>query len=455
MQKISILIKASIKAFILGVTVDSLSLAAFAAETNVQAEKNLGLAADIQKIQNKDAHHYTLTELLKAADSNYSLQAKALASLQSKKQLFASKLAFLPSLNVDYAYQNNHMGSGSTYLNYNTQAADAKFTWNLFNGFATLNAIREKNADYFASMADEEYTRQNIYLQVVQEYYGYFDNVSSLISLQEKLKQIQSDLSRVQKLYNQGLTTIDNLESLRAQAAQSEYNIEDTKLSLEQNRLMLQYLTNIKVEALVYDRLQTPSLELKERSDIASLQYQIQSQTYQIKQLHYYPTVDVSNTFTYSIQKRPLNNMSAMGSFATIFNPTVQNIAAVTVTWKIVDTISTTVQRQYTRVAQLASEKQLQYKKLEQKKDEELYRKTLEIAKRKIESARASLKSADIAFVSIKKKYDANLINFTDYLQALSTKFDAEATFNQSLNNYELQKANYIFYSGQKIKDYL
>ena len=92
---------------------------------------------------------------------------------------------------------------------------------------------------------------------------------------------------------------------------------------------------------------------------------------------------------------------------------------------------------------------------MEQAKDEELYRKTLEIAKKKIKSAQDNLKSANIAYANIKKKYDANLITFTDYLQALSTKFDAESTFNQSLNNYEIQKANYIFYSGQKIKDFI
>ena len=443
----------SIKRFILGAIAGVLPL--LSAPMNIDKNESLSIIADIEMMQPKEAHHYTLAELLKAADSNYSLQAKALASLQAKKGLTASRLAFLPSLNVDYNFQNNNVGDITNSLNYNTQAADAKFTWNLFNGFATLNMIAEKNASYFASMADEEYTRQNIYLQVVQQYYGYFDNASKLISLQKKLSQIQSDLARVQKLYNQGLTTIDNLESLKAQAAQSEYQLDDARLNLEQNKLMLEYLTNTKVEALSYEHLLSPEFELKEREDISSLGYQIQVQKYQIKQLHYLPTVDVSNVFTYNIQKRPLTGGAAMGSFAAIFNPTMQNIVSVNVTWKLLDTIGTSIQRQYQRVGQLSSEKQLYYKKMEQKKDEELYRKTLEIAKRKIKSAEANLKSANIAYANIKKKYDANLINFTDYLQALSTKFDAESTFNQSLNNYEMQKANYIFYSGQKIKDYL
>ena len=55
----------------------------------------------------------------------------------------------------------------------------------------------------------------------------------------------------------------------------------------------------------------------------------------------------------------------------------------------------------------------------------------------------------------MRKKYNNQLVNFTDYLRALSTKYNAEATYNQALNNYELQKANYIFYSGQQIQEYI
>lgn len=55
----------------------------------------------------------------------------------------------------------------------------------------------------------------------------------------------------------------------------------------------------------------------------------------------------------------------------------------------------------------------------------------------------------------MKKRYDANLVTFTEYLQALSTKYDAESTFIQALNNYEIQKANYIFYSGQELEQYI
>ena len=412
---------------------------------------DLSIMADIDAMQQGVGNKYTLKDLLKAADSNYSIQAKALSALQAKRGVNVAKLSFLPSLNLDYSFQNNFRDTNEHSL-YNTQAANARFKLNLFDGLATLNGVREKNATYLANLSDEEYTRQSIYLQVLQQYYGYFDNLSRLISLEKKLEQIRADVMRVERLYKQGLSPIDNLESLKAQASLSEYQIADARVSVEQNKLMLEYLTNLKVEALSYERVELPELKLQDRGDVISLREQINAQIYKNKQLHYYPTIDLNNTFTYNIQKHSFaaNNPA----FSSLF-PDMQNVLSITITMKLLDTIGLAFQKQYLKAGQLANEKLLAYKKMEQAKDEELYRKTLEIAKKKIKSAQDNLKSANIAYANIKKKYDANLITFTDYLQALSTKFDAESTFNQSLNNYEIQKANYIFYSGQKIKDFI
>ncbi|WP_104697472.1 MULTISPECIES: TolC family protein [unclassified Helicobacter] len=421
------------------------------AQSQQDIASDLSIMSDIQKMQKNVKDKYTLKELIKASDSNYSIQAKVLSVVQAKRGILVAKGMFLPSLDLDYSFQNVYRNT-QTDSQYDMQNANAKLKLNLFNGLADLNTVREKNATYLSTLSDEEYTRQSIYLQVLQQYYGYFDNLSKLISLQKKLEQISSDVQRVEKLYSQGLTPIDNLESLRAQASLSKYQIADAQMSVEQNKLMLEYLTNLKIGGLIYEKMSLPEFKIQDRSDIVSLRQQINAQIFQNKQLHYFPTVDLNNTFTYNIQKPAY--VSRNPAFSALY-PDMQNVVSITVTLKLLDDVGLTFQKQYLKAGQLANEKLLAYKRLEQKKDEELYRKTLEIAKKKIQSARDNLKSANIAYANIKKKYEANLINFTDYLQALSTKFDAESTFNQSLNNYELQKANYIFYSGQKIKDFI
>ena len=216
---------------------------------------------------------------------------------------------------------------------------------------------------------------------------------------------------------------------------------------------MLKYLTNLEFDGLTREELLTPAIKTDiERQDIVALKEQVKSLSYQNKQYNYYPTITLSDTYTYQIQKP---GYASGGGFYAIMFPTHTNVISVTATLKIFDDIGLSLQKQYMKINQLAQEKQLAYKQSEKTKDEALYRKRLEVAQSQIQSAEASLKSAVISFENIHKKYTNQLVNFTDYLRALSTRYDAEATYNQSLNNYELQKANYIFYSGQQIQDYI
>lgn len=436
-----------------------------------QASENLSfneLLAQIEAMTDNSKQKVGLKDLLLGADNNYSLQAQMLQAESNKKIASVAKAAFLPRFDVDYGYQYNYktidnMMQFGNFGNYQTQAANARFSLDLFSGFSTINMIREKNATYRSSVADVEYAKQNIYLQVIQQYYSYFNNLSQLLSLKRQLEQVRTDMKRIESLYSSGLATIDDLESLRSQVSSSEYQIADMKLSVEQNILMLKHLTNMEFDGLKREDLAIPALKDNlERQDIISLREQINALKYQNKQQHYYPIVTLTDTYTWQIQKpeyvtnpTKFGSDPSMASFYQRMFPTHANTIGLSVTLRVFDDIGVSFQKQALRLSQLAQEKQLAYKQAEKTKDEQLYRKTLEVAQSKIASAEASLKSANISFENVRKKYNNQLVNFTDYLRALSTKYNAEATYNQALNNYELQKANYIFYSGQQIQEYV
>ncbi|WP_304367115.1 TolC family protein, partial [uncultured Helicobacter sp.] len=142
------------------------------------------------------------------------------------------------------------------------------------------------------------------------------------------------------------------------------------------------------------------------------------------------------------------------GSIITRQYPPKQNQIMINATIHL-DFLTTYKQYQAARLGYLKNLKELAYKKEEQKKDEKLYRKSLEIAVAKIKASEAALRSASIAFENVAKKYDAQILNFTDYLQSLTTKVEAEATYNQALNDYEMQKAYYIYYSGQDLQEHI
>ena len=408
----------------------------------------------LENVLRNDSGGLSLKELLNSANNNYALQAQDLLARQADKDHLVQIMALIPTLDARYNF--NH-SSASVPMSYTTQNAQLAFNMKL--DYADYNAIREKGATATKVSYDSKYTKQSIYLQVVQQYYTYFSNESKLLTLEQKLEQINSDVDRVQKLYNQGLKTIADLESLKSQAALTQYQIDDAKFALEQSKLMLEYLTNTKIESLKRVQIESPSFKLQDRDDIKSLEYQVQAQKYLNKQLHYFPVLNIQDSYTYNIQipdfAKGLINSGTLPSSFLMSYADHQNTFSVVVSYGLFAKIGQSMQKQSFRLAQLATEKNLAYKKNEQKKDEELYRKAIEVAQNQIKSAKASLISANLSYDNMKKRYDANLVTFTEYLQALSTKYDAESTFIQALNNYEIQKANYIFYSGQELEQYI
>lgn len=425
-------------------------------EANLAKQEAKATELQLESVLKADTQNgKTLSELLKSAENNYSLQGQNLLNVQAQRDYMVAKLAFIPNLDGKYNFSKTDTSSNFGYQSQNLQLA---LSWTL--DYATYEAIREKGASAQKSNYDTKYARQNVYLQVVQQYYTYFNNESILITLQQKLAQIQSDVDRVQKLYDQGLRTIADLESLKSQAATTKYEIDNATLALIQSKLMLEYLTNEKIDSLKRTNMQDPAFELQDRSDIKSLEFQIKALKHQNAQLHYYPSFTLQDTYTYNAQipdfvTQMMNsgNTTSQGLLANY--ATHNNVFGMNVTYQIFAKIGLSVQKQSFRLATLANEKNLAYKKAEQKKDEELYRKAIEVAKNQINSAKASLISANLSYDNMKKRYDANLVTFTEYLTALSTKYDAESTFIQALNNYEIQKANYIFYSGQDIEKYV
>lgn len=425
------------------------------------------LQDEVESLLKESKHQVNLAELLEAAKSNDSLQAQLLQVESNRQIARVAKIGFIPKLDVDYSLQHSYSDLRSLdanamkfgqFGNYRTQNFNARFSLDLFSGFSTINLIRERAATYRSSVANAEYAKQSIYLQVIQEYYSYFNNLSQLLSLKRKYEEVRSDETRVKRLYDAGLSTIDDLESLRSQLSLTEYQIADMKLSVEQNLFMLRYLTKLEFDGLVRQDISTPRLSSDEqRQDIVALSEQTKALEFQKRQYHFYPTVTVADTYTYRIEKPDYVTKAdpQWGSFMARQFPTHANTVTLTATFTLFDKITTGFQRQSYQLNKLSKQKELAYKQAEKQKDEALYRKRLEIAKSQIRSSEASLKSANISFENVRKRYNSQLVNFTDYLRSLSTKYDAESTYNQALNNYELQKANYIFYSGQQIQEYV
>lgn len=405
---------------------------------------------------------FTLAELLEGAKKNYNLEAKELAILQAQAVNRAAYGEFLPTLDGAYQYQDTDNPS----MRLKAHTSSAKANWEIFSGFKTYNKVREKGSLYRASIEDKEHTKDQLFLNIIEQYYGYFTNHAQLLSLEQKRTQLESNIRRVERLYNAGLTTIDDVESLRAEVLATEHEIANIKMEIEKNKFMLSLLSQSEVEALERKTIKTPLFKLDEnRHDLNMLNFQAQSAKYQARQINYLPIVSVSDTYVINsdigkpgaiTMKDPSMNLPGFNMTDMLRRqfPLNQNQIMISATIHL-DALTIYRQNEAARLGYMKSLKELAYKKEEQKKDERMYRKSLEIAVAKIKASEAALRSANIAFDNVAKKYDAQILNFTDYLQSLTKKVEAEATYNQALNNYEMQKAYYIYYSGQDLAQHI
>ncbi|MGI0406622.1 TolC family protein [Helicobacter himalayensis] len=408
----------------------------------------------------------SLTDLLEGAKNNYNLEAKDIAILQAEANKAAAQREFFPTLDGSYAFQDTN----NTYRKMQTHTASLRANWEVFSGLKTYNKVRERSSLHRSSIADRANTKEQLFLNVIEQYYGYFSNQAQMISLEQRRKELAANIKRIERLYNAGLTTIDDLESLRAQILTTEHDIANIVLEMERNKLILSLLTNLDVKDLRRVDIKMPTLTLQKRQDIIALEERAKSITFQAKQVTYLPTIAISDSFSWNslgnvTSKPALNELLGGGAgggfsfggsnFMKMSFPPTQNVLGVSVDMRLFDFFNLSKQKEALRYSALQAQKELAYKKNEQEKDEKLYRKSLEIAQAKIKSAEAALKSANISFENVAKRYNSQILNFTDYLQSLSTKFNAETTFIQSLNDYEIEKARYLYYSGQEIEDFI
>ncbi|WP_336524642.1 TolC family protein, partial [Helicobacter japonicus] len=237
---------------------------------------------------------FTLVELLDGAKKNYNLEAKDLAILQAKATSRAAYGEFLPTLDGAYQYQDTDNPS----MRLKTYTGSIKGNWEIFSGFKTYNKVREKGSLYRASIEDREHTKDQLFLNVIEQYYGYFTNRAQLLSLDQKRTQLESNIRRVERLFSSGLTTIDDVESLRAELLATQHDIENINMEIERNKLMLSLLANTEVQELERKEIKAPIFKLDEnRHDLNMLNFQALSAKYQARQINYLPIVSIRDTY--------------------------------------------------------------------------------------------------------------------------------------------------------------
>ena len=379
----------------------------------------------------------SLKELLNSIEvTNENYQAQQALQQMAKKQYESASKDNFPTLNLIGAYENN-----SKVLEHEPEDilyGELKASYTLYDGGRITNNKLAKKSLHESQKFNTQYLKQEIMLDVIREYFSFQNSKSAIEVLNYKINELDEQIKKSEILVKNDLVTKDKLQALIASKKESLYDIETLKIDLENSILQLSLLTGVDILPQDDDKLLEPVYKEEQRYDIEAKKLEAQSLKYNEKMHNYLPTISINN----SLKKQEYLHYDA------IYNDKLNNQLSLQINFPIFDFGKISKDKEASQLETLALNKEIEYKEKSIQIERKLALKSLESSKIKLDSAIAALEATNTTYDFSKKRFDANLISYTEYLTELTKKQDANYRVILAQNDIELKKANLAFALG-------
>ena len=379
----------------------------------------------------------SLKELLNSVEvTNENYQAQQALQQMAKKQYESASKDNFPTLNLIGAYENN-----SKVLEHEPEDilyGELKASYTLYDGGRITNNKLAKKSLYESQKFNTQYLKQEIMLDVIREYFSFQNSKSAIEVLNYKINELDEQIKKSEILVKNDLVTKDKLQALIASKKESLYDIETLKIDLENAILQLSLLTGLDILPQDDDKLLEPVYKEEQRYDIEAKKLEAQSLKYNEKMHNYLPTISINN----SLKKQEYLHYDA------IYNDKLNNQLSLQINFPIFDFGKISKDKEASQLETLALNKEIEYKEKSIQIERKLALKSQESSKIKLDSAIAALEATNTTYDFSKKRFDANLISYTEYLTELTKKQDANYRVILAQNDIELKKANLAFALG-------
>lgn len=376
----------------------------------------------------------SLKELLNSIEvTNENYQAQQALQQMAKKQYESASKDNFPTLNLIGAYENN-----SKVLEHEPEDilyGELKASYTLYDGGRITNNKLAKKSLHESQKFNTQYLKQEIMLDVIREYFSFQNSKSAIEVLNYKINELDEQIRKSEILVKNDLATKDKLQALIASKKESLYDIETLKIDLENSILQLSLLTGLDILPQDNDKLLEPIYKEEQRYDIEAKKLEAQSLKYNEKMHNYLPTISINN----SLKKQKYLD------YDEIYNDKLNNQISLQINIPIFDFGKISKDKEAIQLETLALNKEIEYKEKSIQIERKLALKSLESSKIKLDSAIAALEATNTTYEFSKKRFDANLISYTEYLTELTKKQDANYRIILAKNDIELKKANLAF----------
>ena len=394
----------------------------------------------------------SLYELIQNAKNNPLIQSKIAQHQALKQEKNALYSDYLPKVAVGYNYQN--ITNADLFYPKEAQGFFVESSFNLFDGFKREGKVKIQDSIVESAYFSYLDTKEKVFLEIITKYYSMLIAKSKQEALLNQQLELRENLKKQEILYNSGLIQQDSLEAIRSQFLQNSYNLENVKVEISIYKENLSLLSGVEVLDINKDsKLKNVGLNQKMPNYLLSQRYYAQSIEYSKMLYTYLPTITIFNKYTnYNYGTR---NVPTLPFSFDIQDPKYQNIFGISISFTIFDTFATSFAKESARLNALVANTEYAYNVDKNNKDRIIAKNALHSAEEKIKWAASALKSAQISHGYAREKFNAQLIDYTEYLSSLTSLFNAQSFYDESYFSYEIQKAKFLYVNGENLEEYL
>jgi outer membrane protein len=413
-----------------------------------------------------------------AIQRNISVNQSRLSNEINKIDLKRSKANRIPGLsanaNEGFNFGRSINPTTNNYVNenYNSTSFSVNSSLNLFNGFQNNKTILQNKMNIEAGMSDIEIAKNDVILNITTGYLQVLLYYEILAAAKNQVEADVEQVNRTKKMVDAGKVPELNLYQIQSQYATDNLAVVNAQSSLDLSKVTLMQLMEVPVvdsfDVVIPDLSEQSAALLQSNADIykkalatmpeiasASIRSENALQAIKIYEGARWPKLDLNVGMN--------TNYASKSTKGTFQNPQPYLFRE-----QIWDNISQSIglrlaipiysNRQIKSNIDIAKINAMTTQ-LNEQNTRNILRKTIEQAYtdlknslKKYEATKEQLKTAEISYKSIEKKYNVGMMTAIDFLVEKNNFAQAQSNVIQSKYNYIFKLKILDFYQGNTIK---
>jgi outer membrane protein len=207
-----------------------------------------------------------------AWDHNIQIKQAEISQKIAKNNVTESKANLLPSVNGFASHTYNYGLTINPFTNTfaNSEVTADNFALSgsltLFSGLQNINTIKQNQYSYQASTYDLQYSKNNIALNIAQNYLQILLNKELLVEATNQQSVSSEQVDRTKKLVDAGSLAKSNLLDVESQEANDEVNVVNAQTQLDLSTLALAQLLDLDSAQMV--NIVSPEINIPDNGNL-------------------------------------------------------------------------------------------------------------------------------------------------------------------------------------------